>query len=210
MYWKKLHLENGIKFITSIKKEHSNLFRFFPCPSEGSLHSSDSVSDSSPPPAVVQTGVPTQVVQQVQTAQQVKFACAHKCDMNAIFLDCWHSTVCLSQQRSVVQATSQIAKTEPGTQLNVTSLQPVHISPEVSQHICTNIYNWQLNMLSNNQLNFDRPLLISEKQTHTVQFFIPKRGLNQTSKTSLQILSISQCQLTSLVEPVIFWIPAPP
>uniref|UniRef100_A0A671WSL2 Regulatory factor X, 1a (influences HLA class II expression) n=1 Tax=Sparus aurata TaxID=8175 RepID=A0A671WSL2_SPAAU len=74
---------------------------------EGSLHSSDSVSDSSPPPAVVQTGVPTQVVQQVQTAQQ----------------------------RSVVQATSQIAKTEPGTQLSVTSLQPVHISPEVQQQL---------------------------------------------------------------------------
>ncbi|XP_066516908.1 MHC class II regulatory factor RFX1 isoform X2 [Hoplias malabaricus] len=36
---------------------------------EGSLHSSDSVSDSSPPPAV-QTGVPTQVVQQVQTVQR--------------------------------------------------------------------------------------------------------------------------------------------
>ncbi|XP_041856342.1 MHC class II regulatory factor RFX1a isoform X2 [Melanotaenia boesemani] len=70
---------------------------------EGSLHSSDSVSDSSPPPAVVQTGVPTQVVQQVQTAQQ----------------------------RSVVQATSQIAKTEPGTQLSVTSLQPVHITQEL-------------------------------------------------------------------------------
>nr|XP_040046411.1 MHC class II regulatory factor RFX1a isoform X2 [Gasterosteus aculeatus aculeatus] len=68
---------------------------------EGSLHSSDSLSDSSPPPAVVQTGVPTQVVQQVQAAQQ----------------------------RSVVQATSQIAKTEPGT-LSVTSLQPVHISQE--------------------------------------------------------------------------------
>nr|XP_043906165.1 MHC class II regulatory factor RFX1a isoform X4 [Solea senegalensis] len=85
---------------------------------EGSLHSSDSVSDSSPPPAVVQTGVPTQVVQQVQTAQQ---------------------------QRSVVQATSQIAKTEPGTQLSVTSLQPVHISQDVQQltpvpvqHVYTN------------------------------------------------------------------------
>ncbi|XP_056143386.1 MHC class II regulatory factor RFX1a isoform X2 [Lampris incognitus] len=84
---------------------------------EGSLHSSDSVSDSSPPPAVVQTGVPTQVVQQVQTAQQ----------------------------RSVVQATSQITKTEPGTQLSVTSLQPVHISQEVQQltqvpvqHVYTN------------------------------------------------------------------------
>ncbi|XP_071329978.1 MHC class II regulatory factor RFX1a isoform X7 [Trachinotus anak] len=74
---------------------------------EGSLHSSDSVSDSSPPPAVVQTGVPTQVVQQVQTAQQ----------------------------RSVVQATAQIAKTEPGTQLSVTSLQPVHISQEYYQSL---------------------------------------------------------------------------
>ncbi|CAL9693440.1 unnamed protein product [Knipowitschia caucasica] len=84
---------------------------------EGSLHSNDSVSDSSPPPAVVQTGVPTQVVQQVQTAQQ----------------------------RSVLQATSQIAKTEPGTQISVTNLQPVHISPEVQQlttvpvqHVYTN------------------------------------------------------------------------
>ncbi|XP_057187352.1 MHC class II regulatory factor RFX1 [Triplophysa rosa] len=36
---------------------------------EGSLHSSDSVSDSNSPPAG-QTGVPTQVVQQVQTAQR--------------------------------------------------------------------------------------------------------------------------------------------
>ncbi|XP_061557102.1 MHC class II regulatory factor RFX1a isoform X2 [Phycodurus eques] len=74
---------------------------------EGSLHSSDSVSDSSSPPAVVQTGVPTQVVQQVQTAQQ----------------------------RSVVQATSQIAKTEASAQLSVTSLQPVHLSPEVQQQL---------------------------------------------------------------------------
>ncbi|XP_061702983.1 MHC class II regulatory factor RFX1a isoform X6 [Syngnathoides biaculeatus] len=74
---------------------------------EGSLHSSDSVSDSNSPPTVVQTGVPTQVVQQVQT----------------------------SQQRSVVQATSQIAKTEASTQLSVTSLQPVHLSPEVQQQL---------------------------------------------------------------------------
>ena len=53
-------------------------FEFSLCPSEGSLHSSDSVSDSSPPPAVVQTGVPTQVVQQVQAAQQVKCAHTHR------------------------------------------------------------------------------------------------------------------------------------
>ncbi|KAK2829386.1 hypothetical protein Q7C36_017376 [Tachysurus vachellii] len=38
---------------------------------EGSIHSSDSVSDSSPPPAVVQTGVPTQVVQQQVPVQHV-------------------------------------------------------------------------------------------------------------------------------------------
>ncbi|XP_034151082.1 MHC class II regulatory factor RFX1a isoform X3 [Esox lucius] len=77
---------------------------------EGSLQSSDSVSDSSPPPAVLQqTGVPTQVVQQVQAAQQ----------------------------RSVVQATSQItAKTEQGTsQLSVTNLQPVHLTQEVQQQL---------------------------------------------------------------------------
>lgn len=42
-------------------------------------------------------------------------------------------TQSLFRQRSVVQATSQITKTEPGTQaLSVTSLQPVHISPEVN------------------------------------------------------------------------------
>ncbi|XP_062874927.1 MHC class II regulatory factor RFX1a isoform X2 [Trichomycterus rosablanca] len=71
---------------------------------EGSIHSSDSVSDSSPPPAVVQTGVPTQVVQQVQS----------------------------SQQRSVVQVTSQPAKTEQSTQMSVTSLQPVHLTQETA------------------------------------------------------------------------------
>ncbi|KAM9457140.1 MHC class II regulatory factor RFX1a isoform 2-T2 [Clarias gariepinus] len=74
---------------------------------EGSIHSSDSVSDSSPPPAVVQTGVPTQVVQQVQSAQQ----------------------------KSVVQATSQPTKTEQGTQMSVTNLQPVHLTQEQLQQV---------------------------------------------------------------------------
>ncbi|XP_030649269.1 MHC class II regulatory factor RFX1a [Chanos chanos] len=74
---------------------------------EGSLQSSDSVSDSSPPPAVVQTGVPTQVVQQVQTAQQ----------------------------RSVVQTASQPVKTEQTAQLGVTNLQSVHLTQEVQQQL---------------------------------------------------------------------------
>uniref|UniRef100_I3J1E8 Regulatory factor X, 1a (influences HLA class II expression) n=1 Tax=Oreochromis niloticus TaxID=8128 RepID=I3J1E8_ORENI len=97
---------------------------------EGSLHSNDSVSDSSPPPAVVQTGVPTQVVQQVQTAQQ----------------------------RSVVQATSQIAKTEPGTQLSVTSLQPVHITQEVQQQLTSvpvqHVYTNQVQYVEGGENNY--------------------------------------------------------
>uniref|UniRef100_A0A673AHG0 MHC class II regulatory factor RFX1-like n=1 Tax=Sphaeramia orbicularis TaxID=375764 RepID=A0A673AHG0_9TELE len=88
----------------------------FLCAAEGSLHSSDSVSDSSPPPAVVQTGVPTQVVQQVQTAQQVN-----------------------------------IPKTEPGTQLSVTSLQPVHISQEVSQMHSKTVCQLGLDLIHTNK-----------------------------------------------------------
>lgn len=115
--------------------------------SEGSLHSNDSVSDSSSPPAVVQTGVPTQVVQQVQTAQQVKhhsitLTKSNHCSFPWNYSDSCFVCLFLSKQRSVVQATSQIAKTEPGTQLSVTSLQPVHISQEVSQRtpLWTSVY----------------------------------------------------------------------
>ncbi|GLD66731.1 MHC class II regulatory factor RFX1a isoform X1, partial [Lates japonicus] len=111
---------------------------------EGSLHSSDSVSDSSPPPAVVQTGVPTQVVQQVQTAQQ---------------------------QRSVVQATSQIAKTEPGTQLSVTSLQPVHISQEVQQQLTPvpvqHVYTNQVQYVEGGDTNYTTSTIRSSTFPYT-------------------------------------------
>uniref|UniRef100_A0A4W4EJQ4 RFX-type winged-helix domain-containing protein n=1 Tax=Electrophorus electricus TaxID=8005 RepID=A0A4W4EJQ4_ELEEL len=105
---------------------------------EGSLHSSDSVSDSSPPPAVVQTGVPTQVVQQVQSVQQ----------------------------RSVVQATSQSTKTEQGTQLSVTSLQPVHLTQELQQVPVQHVYTNQVQYypLKNQQ---------STKQTKNLNILFP-------------------------------------
>ncbi|KAM4717760.1 MHC class II regulatory factor RFX1a isoform 2-T3 [Anableps anableps] len=110
---------------------------------EGSLHSSDSVSDSSPPPAVVQTGVPTQVVQQVQTAQQ----------------------------RSVVQATSQIAKTEPGTQLSVTSLQPVHITQEVQQQLASvpvqHVYTNQVQYVEGGDTNYTTSTIRSSNFPYT-------------------------------------------
>ncbi|XP_055079818.1 MHC class II regulatory factor RFX1a isoform X2 [Periophthalmus magnuspinnatus] len=110
---------------------------------EGSLHSNDSVSDSSPPPAVVQTGVPTQVVQQVQT----------------------------SQQRSVLQATSQIAKTEPGSQINVTNLQPVHISPEVQQQLTTvpvqHVYTNQVQYVEGGEPNYTTSTIRSSTFPYT-------------------------------------------
>ncbi|XP_055008833.1 MHC class II regulatory factor RFX1a isoform X2 [Boleophthalmus pectinirostris] len=110
---------------------------------EGSLHSNDSVSDSSPPPAVVQTGVPTQVVQQVQT----------------------------SQQRSVLQATSQIAKTEPGSQISVTNLQPVHISPEVQQQLTTvpvqHVYTNQVQYVEGGESNYTTSTIRSSTFPYT-------------------------------------------
>ncbi|KAM8845712.1 MHC class II regulatory factor RFX1a isoform 2-T2 [Spinachia spinachia] len=105
---------------------------------EGSLHSSDSLSDSSPPPAVVQTGVPTQVVQQVQAAQQ----------------------------RSVVQATSQIAKTEPGTQM---SLQPVHLSQEVQQQLTPvqHVYANQVQFVEGEEANYTTSTIRSSDFPYT-------------------------------------------
>ncbi|XP_044202013.1 MHC class II regulatory factor RFX1 isoform X1 [Thunnus albacares] len=67
---------------------------------EGSVHSNDSLSDSSPPAP----GVPTQVVQPVQTT---------------------------TQQRSVLQAVSQAAKRIQSGHIN--NLQSVHINQEVDQ-----------------------------------------------------------------------------
>ncbi|XP_042576742.1 MHC class II regulatory factor RFX1-like isoform X2 [Cyprinus carpio] len=110
---------------------------------EGSLHSSDSVSDSSPPAAVIQTGVPTQVVQQVQT----------------------------SQQRSVVQATSQTMKTEPGTQLNVTSLQSVHLTQEVQQQLqqvpVQHVYTNQVQYVEGGDANYTTSTIRSSSFPYT-------------------------------------------
>ncbi|XP_051987407.1 MHC class II regulatory factor RFX1-like isoform X2 [Xyrauchen texanus] len=110
---------------------------------EGSLHSNDSVSDSSPPAAVVQTGVPTQVVQQVQTAQQ----------------------------RSVVQATSQATKTEPSTQLNVTSLQSVHLTQEVQQQLqqvpVQHVYANQVQYVEGGDTNYTTSTIRSSSFSYT-------------------------------------------
>ncbi|XP_060711301.1 MHC class II regulatory factor RFX1a isoform X3 [Hemiscyllium ocellatum] len=73
--------------------------------SEASMRPTETGSDSSSSSAGPQSGVPTQVVQQVQA----------------------------SQQRSVVQTTPQAAKTSQVQQLSVQALQQVHVSQEVQQ-----------------------------------------------------------------------------
>ncbi|KAJ8398716.1 hypothetical protein AAFF_G00419130 [Aldrovandia affinis] len=115
---------------------------------EGSLHSSDSVSDSSPPPVGVQTGVqtgvPTQVVQQVQTAHQ---------------------------QRSVVQAASQTGKTGESAQLSVTSLQPVHLTQEVQQQLqqvpVQHVYSSQVQYVEGGEASYTTSTIRSGSYTYS-------------------------------------------
>ncbi|KAL4648572.1 MHC class II regulatory factor RFX1 [Arapaima gigas] len=111
---------------------------------EGSLHSSDSVSDSSPPPPVVQTGVPTQVVQQVQAGQQ----------------------------RSVVQTVSQVAKSGQNNQLNVTNLQPVHLTQEVVQQQLQqvpvqHVYSSQVQYVEGGDASYTTSTIRSGSYTYT-------------------------------------------
>ncbi|XP_059495803.1 MHC class II regulatory factor RFX1a isoform X2 [Stegostoma tigrinum] len=73
--------------------------------SEANMRPTETASESSSSSAGAQSGVPTQVVQQVQA----------------------------SQQRSVVQTTPQAAKTSQVQQLSVQALQQVHVSQEVQQ-----------------------------------------------------------------------------
>ncbi|XP_035390823.1 MHC class II regulatory factor RFX1 isoform X2 [Electrophorus electricus] len=63
---------------------------------EGSLHSNDSLSDSSPPPTA-QTGVPTHVVQQVQTAQRSVVQTTAKSQSNQLGVSTLHLTPEISQ-----------------------------------------------------------------------------------------------------------------
>uniref|UniRef100_UPI00398E49CD MHC class II regulatory factor RFX1-like isoform X2 n=1 Tax=Pristiophorus japonicus TaxID=55135 RepID=UPI00398E49CD len=74
--------------------------------SEANMRPTETGSDSSSSSAGAQSGVPTQVVQQVQA----------------------------SQQRSVVQTTPQAAKTSQVQQLSVQALQQVHVSQESTEN----------------------------------------------------------------------------
>ncbi|XP_029441571.1 LOW QUALITY PROTEIN: MHC class II regulatory factor RFX1 [Rhinatrema bivittatum] len=100
--------------------------------SDGPLRPSDSVSESSPGPTAAQVGVPTQVVQQVQAAQQRLLVQASVQPKGTIVSPLQLTGVQVPHQRLVVQSTSQAGK---GAQLALTVHalpQQVHSPPERS------------------------------------------------------------------------------
>ncbi|KAM5232853.1 MHC class II regulatory factor RFX1 isoform 12-T12 [Hipposideros larvatus] len=101
--------------------------------SEGAMRASETVSEASPGSTASQTGVPTQVVQQVQGTQQrllvqtsVQAKPGHVSPLQL-------TSIPVPQQRSVVQATPPAPKASPVQQLTVQGLQPVHVAQEVQQ-----------------------------------------------------------------------------
>ncbi|KAM5232854.1 MHC class II regulatory factor RFX1 isoform 13-T13 [Hipposideros larvatus] len=99
----------------------------------GAMRASETVSEASPGSTASQTGVPTQVVQQVQGTQQrllvqtsVQAKPGHVSPLQL-------TSIPVPQQRSVVQATPPAPKASPVQQLTVQGLQPVHVAQEVQQ-----------------------------------------------------------------------------
>ncbi|XP_037583467.1 MHC class II regulatory factor RFX1 isoform X4 [Cebus imitator] len=100
--------------------------------SEGAMRASETVSEASPGSTASQTGVPTQVVQQVQGTQQrllvqtsVQAKPGHVSPLQL-------TNIQVPQQRSVVQATPQAPKAGPVQPLTVQGLPPVHVAQESS------------------------------------------------------------------------------
>ncbi|XP_051050905.1 MHC class II regulatory factor RFX1 isoform X4 [Phodopus roborovskii] len=99
--------------------------------SEGAMRASETVSEASPSSTASQTGVPTQVVQQVQGSQQRLLVQASVQAKPGHVSPLQLTNIQVPQQRSVVQATPQ-TKAGPVQQLTVQNLQPVHVAQESS------------------------------------------------------------------------------
>ncbi|XP_043362883.1 MHC class II regulatory factor RFX1 isoform X7 [Dermochelys coriacea] len=100
--------------------------------SEGAMRPSDSVSESSPGSTATQSGVPTQVVQQVQATQQRLLVQASVQAKPPSVSPLQLTGVQVPQQRLVVQSTSQASK---GSQVSLavhSVQQQVHSPPEHS------------------------------------------------------------------------------
>ncbi|KAM4675720.1 MHC class II regulatory factor RFX1 isoform 4-T4 [Discoglossus pictus] len=104
--------------------------------SEGAMRSSDGELSPGGPPAP-QTSVPTQVVQQVQAAQQrlvvQSTPQAAKTAQVSLAVHTVQQPALSPPERSVVQTTPQTQKASPVHQLNIQGLQHVQGTPEVQQ-----------------------------------------------------------------------------
>nr|XP_020654359.1 MHC class II regulatory factor RFX1 isoform X4 [Pogona vitticeps] len=98
--------------------------------SEGSMRPSDTVSESSPGSTATQSGVPTQVVQQVQATQQRLLVQANVQTKPGTVSPLQLTSVQVPQQRSVVQTTPSAPKAGTVQQLAVQGLQQVHVTQE--------------------------------------------------------------------------------
>ncbi|XP_063150426.1 MHC class II regulatory factor RFX1 isoform X2 [Candoia aspera] len=100
--------------------------------SEGSMRPSDTVSESSPGSTATQSGVPTQVVQQVQATQQRLLVQASVQTKPGTVSPLQLTSVQVPQQRSPVQNSSSAAKPGQVQQLQVHGVQQVPVAQERS------------------------------------------------------------------------------
>ncbi|XP_068939032.1 MHC class II regulatory factor RFX1 isoform X1 [Petaurus breviceps papuanus] len=99
--------------------------------SEGAMRASDTVSEASPGSTASQSGVPTQVVQQVQATPQRLLVQASVQAKPGAVSPLQLTSIQVPQQRLVVQSTTQASKGGPAS-LAVHSVQQVHSPPERS------------------------------------------------------------------------------
>uniref|UniRef100_A0A5F8GSR4 Regulatory factor X1 n=1 Tax=Monodelphis domestica TaxID=13616 RepID=A0A5F8GSR4_MONDO len=100
-------------------------------PTEGAMRASDTVSEASPGSTASQSGVPTQVVQQVQATPQRLLVQASVQAKPGAVSPLQLTSIQVPQQRLVVQSSAQASKGGPAS-LTVHSVQQAHSPPEVS------------------------------------------------------------------------------
>ncbi|XP_062827559.1 MHC class II regulatory factor RFX1 isoform X9 [Anolis carolinensis] len=149
------------------------------------MRPSDTVSESSPGSTATQSGVPTQVVQQVQATQQRLLVQASVQTKPGTVSPLQLTSVQVPQQRLVVQSTSQASKGGP-VALAVHGVQQVHSSPEHSP--------------VQNSSSAAKPGQVQQLQLHGVQQ-VPvaqERSVVQTTPSAPKAGSVQQLAVQGL------------
>ncbi|XP_054859438.1 MHC class II regulatory factor RFX1 [Eublepharis macularius] len=157
--------------------------------SEGSMRPSDTVSESSPGSTATQSGVPTQVVQQVQATQQRLLVQASVQTKAGTVSPLQLTGVQVPQQRLVLQSTSQASKGGSVT-LAVHGVQQVHSSPERSpvQNNSSSAKTGQVQQLQVHQVPVAQERSVVQTTSST-----PKAGtVQQLAVQGLQQVHVTQ------------------